>query len=401
MRVNGIFHTILRLAAVISATLTFSFCAPKDPDLGIEADEEGINYTPHGNRQAMKETRRVLLFYECGFNSLNYDLETNMTVDLPEGYIPGNGRHDDVVLVYSKLAINANYKAVPSYLRRIYKDHEGNIVSDTLKTYPSSVVASSGETMRDVLNLVHSSFPAKGYGMVFSSHGSGWLPTGYFNNPSAFERNHKLSGKRMSKSNRVLGVPSGDMEHDDPYAWMVRSIGQDKMASGDVEMSVTEFIEGIPFHLDYLLFDMCFSGGIEIAYALKDKVDYIGVSPAEVLAAGTYDYTKITDFLLRGTSPDLTGLFNFLVVAFVISSVIRLAELLGDQRMIGKGHRLSAVILLSLLGSLILNILPALFHMDMSDKTTGIIGLVSALAAVLAYILYLGFLRNAVKMLKK
>ena len=310
MRVNGIFHTILRLAAVISATLTFSFCDPKDPDLGIEADEEGINYTPHGNRQAMKETRRVLLFYECGFNSLNYDLETNMTVSLPEGYIPGNGRHDDVVLVYSKLAINANYKAVPSYLRRIYKDHEGNIVSDTLKTYPSSVVASSGETMRDVLNLVHSSFPAKGYGMVFSSHGSGWLPTGYFNNPSAFERNHKLSGKRMSKSNRVLGVPSGDMEHDDPYAWMVRSIGQDKMASGDVEMSVTEFTEGIPFHLDYLLFDMCFSGGIEIAYALKDKVDYIGISPAEVLAAGTYDYTKITDFLLRGTSPDLTGLLK-------------------------------------------------------------------------------------------
>ena len=98
---------------------------------------------------------------------------------------------------------------------------------------------------------------------------------------------------------------------------------------------------------------------------------------------------------------DLTGLFNFLVVAFVISSVIRLAELLGDQRMIGKGHRLSAVILLSLLGSLILNILPALFHMDMSDNITGIIGLVSALAAVLAYILYLGFLRNAVKMLKK
>ena len=123
MRVNGIFHTILRLAAVISATLTFSFCDPKDPDLGIEADEEGINYTPHGNRQAMKETRRVLLFYECGFNELYSYLRDNMDSEkfgLPKGYLPGSGRNDDVVLIFSKLAKNQSYKNVPSYLRRDY-----------------------------------------------------------------------------------------------------------------------------------------------------------------------------------------------------------------------------------------------------------------------------------------
>ena len=310
MLTKVIYQKILRLAVVISATLSFSFCDTKDPDLGIRADEEGINYTPHGNRQALGETRRVLLFYECGFNSLNHELSRDMEEEIPKGLIPGGGRHDDVLLVFSKFALNANYKGVPSYLRRLYKDSEGNVVSDTLKTYPASTVASSGATMRDVLSLVGSSFPAKGYSMVYASHGSGWLPAGYINDPSKFERTHRSDGRKMSKRSMDYDIPTDILERDDPYAGMVRSIGQDKMSYGDVEMTVSEFADGIPFHLDLLLFDMCFSGGIEIAYALRDKADFLGISPAEVLADGMFDYTKIVDFLFKGSTPDLLGLFK-------------------------------------------------------------------------------------------
>lgn len=309
MRVNNIFHSILRLAAVLSVSIAFSSCDKNDPDLGIDGNEEGINYTPHGNRKAMNETRNVLLFYECGFNSLCYDLRDDMEKELTAGYIPKGGRHDNVLLVFSKLAANESYKDVPSYLRRIYTDNDGNIVSDTLKVFPSSTVATSGKTMNEVLSLVKSSFPAKGYSMVFSSHGSGWLPTGYYNNPSSFENSHKKSSRKLS-SGRVLDVPQGSMEEDDPYARMVRSIGQDKISSGDVEMSVSEFAEGIPFKLDYLLFDMCFSGGIEVVYGLKDKADYLGISPTEVLAQGTFDYSTITNYLIKNSTPDLTGLYK-------------------------------------------------------------------------------------------
>lgn len=302
---------VLAAAAVLVASLAMSSCDEKDLNIGIDPKEEGIQYIYPGNRQPMEETRRVLLFYECGFNSLSDYLTKNMEEELPEGYIPTAGRNDDVILVFSKIALNLNYKDVPSYLRRIYKDPEGEVVSDTLMTYPSSVVASSGETMRDVLSYVKSAFPAKGYGMVYSSHGSGWLPTGYYSNPNLFELTHRSGSRgRMSSARRLLGVPEGSMESDDPYAGMVRSIGQDKMSYGDKEMTVSEFASGIPFRLDYLLFDMCFSGGVEVAYGLKDKADYLGVSPAEVLAAGTYDYTKITEFLLKGATPDLTGLFR-------------------------------------------------------------------------------------------
>lgn len=325
MRLNNQFlHSIPRLVAILSAALVLSFCDKKDPDIGISGDEEGIQYTPRGSRKPMEETRNVLLFYECGFNSLYDYIQINMETDLPQGKIPGGGRHDDVLLVFSKLAKNLNYKDVPSYLRRIYTNSEGEIVSDTLMTYSPSTVAASGKTMREVLQFVKESFPAKGYGMVYSSHGSGWLPKGYYNNPREFETSHRKSSKKLSSPGKYLDIPEGSMETDDPYAFMVRSIGQDKMSTGDEEMSVSEFTEGIPFHLDYLLFDMCFSGGIEVAYALKDKADYLGVSPAEVLAAGMYSYAAITGFLFNGGSPDLTGLYKH--------SFDRYDKLNGDYR---------------------------------------------------------------------
>ena len=93
---------------------------------------------------------------------------------------------------------------------------------------------------------------------------------------------------------------------------MTRSIGQDYIKGSYYghEMSVSEFADAIPYHLDYLLFDMCFTGGVEVAYGLKDKADYLGLSPAEVLGDGMFDYTKITSFLLDRTTPDLEGLLK-------------------------------------------------------------------------------------------
>lgn len=308
MNIKRAIQSVIFRTAVLAAALSAYSC-DKDPDFGIK-EEAGIQYTPPGNREPVKETRKVLIFYECGFNSLYDYIAVNMEKDLPAGDLPGGGRHNDVLLVYSKLATNLNYKDVPSYLRRIYKDNDGKTVSDTLKTFPATTVASSGETMREVLSFVKSTFPAESYGMVYSSHGSGWLPAGYYNNPYSFERQHQNSSRKLSKALHRLDIPQGSMDKDDPRSWMVRSIGQDAMSSGSVEMSTSEFAQGIPFHLDYLLFDMCFSGGIEVAYALKDKADFLGLSPAEVLAAGTYDYTTITKYLFNQSGANLQGLFK-------------------------------------------------------------------------------------------
>ena len=270
------------------------------------------------------DNRKVLLFYECGFNNLTSYLKENMDdkeKGLVAGYIPKE--NGDVLLVYSRMAKSSyNYTPVKSYLRRLYKRVDGKFISDTLKIFDEETVAASSSTMRQVLTYVKDEFPAKGYGLVFSSHGSGWLPAGYFSEPSRFENDHKgeiqtqgkasLRAKWNTADIKRLPVPVGNLADTDPYYGMTRSIGQDAISKSYYghEMSIGEFADGIPFHPDYILFDMCYTAGVEVAYGLKDKTDYLGLSPTEVLADGMFDYTKITSFLLNRDTPDFEGLFK-------------------------------------------------------------------------------------------
>ncbi len=290
---------IIRLAAVAAIAATISCCHKHTPD---EPDYEN---------------RRVLLFYACGFNNLNTDIKSDLDKELMEGSFPD--KNGDVVLVYSRIA-GRDYTPVKSYVRRLYKS-KGKIISDTLKTYSETTVAADPTTLRTVLEYVREEFPAKGYGMVFSSHGSGWLPAGYYSNPSSFERDHRLktdSGSAIlpasvsSEDTARLPVPDGDLADIDPWHGMVRSLGYDEIEGKyyGYEMTVSDLAGAIPYHLDYLLFDMCFTAGVEVLYGLKDVADYIGASPTEVLADGYFDYSKITGFLLGGSSPDLVGLYK-------------------------------------------------------------------------------------------
>lgn len=290
------------VAAVLLLSATVGCCKEKP--------EEPVNVN-----------RKVLLFYECGVNNLTSYLKNNMDgteKGLPAGYVPRES--GDVVLIYSRYSKGAfDYTPVESHLRRIYKKPNGKIVSDTLKTFGTETIAASSSTMRQVLTYVKDEFPAKGYGLVFSSHGSGWLPAGYYYSPSRFEDDHKgeVGTSRQGIAAQSVGhprlpVPEGDLPYTDPFYGMTRSIGQDYIKGSYYghEMSVSEFADAIPYHLDYLLFDMCFSGGVEVAYGLKDKADYLGLSPAEVLGDGMFNYTKITSFLLNRETPDLEGLFK-------------------------------------------------------------------------------------------
>lgn len=290
------------VAAVLLLSATVGCCKEKP--------EEPVNVN-----------RKVLLFYECGVNNLTSYLKNNMDgteKGLPAGYVPRES--GDVVLIYSRYSKGAfDHTPVESHLRRIYKKPNGKIVSDTLKTFGTETIAASSSTMRQVLTYVKDEFPAKGYGLVFSSHGSGWLPAGYYYSPSRFEDDHKgeVGTSRQGIAAQSVGhprlpVPEGDLPDTDPFYGMTRSIGQDYIKGSyyGYEMSVSEFADAIPYHLDYLLFDMCFSGGVEVAYGLKDKADYLGLSPAEVLGDGMFNYTKITSFLLNRETPDLEGLFK-------------------------------------------------------------------------------------------
>lgn len=275
----------------------------KDDNFSYKSGTVGSETVKAPQRVPSEESRHVLLLYSAGFNSLSVDLEQDV-VDLENGYLPSKDlRSDPVFLVYSRRTYaDRNYSTkMPSVLFRLYADKDGKPHRDTLQTWSKSKDACSPATMESVLNYVKDAFPAKSYGMIFSSHGTGWLPAEYYNNPSAYERDHAGDLVQAGKYALRRAIWQEEFPELEPFP-AVKSLGQDLYTSSSVEMDIRDFANAIPFKLDYILFDACLAGGVELAYQLRGKADLLGFSPTEILADGLY-YLKMGSRLLKG-DPD-------------------------------------------------------------------------------------------------
>lgn len=249
-------------------------------------------------RNVTSEKAQVLVLYSAGFNSLCTALEDDVN-DMKSGYLPLVGSMSKAVLVYSRrLSETGRYTdRTPSYLIRLSVDGWGKVISDTLKTWPETDEAVSASTMTDVLETVKGLYPHASYGMVFSSHGSGWLPSGYYS-----------TGKITAGTAGLQAVPYIDPNSDGSMP-RVKSIGIDNITSRNTyEMEIETFAQALPMKFDYIIIDACLMGCIEVAYALKDKCDKLVFSQAEVLEDGLCDYTTLTQRVLKPGVPDLYNL---------------------------------------------------------------------------------------------
>ena len=249
-------------------------------------------------RNVTPEKAQVLVLYSAGFNSLCAALEDDVN-DMKSGYLPLVGSMSKAVLVYSRrLSETGRYTdRTPSYLIRLSVDGWGKVISDTLKTWPETDEAVSASTMTDVLETVKGLYPHASYGMVFSSHGSGWLPSGYYS-----------TGKITAGTAGLQAVPYIDPNSDGSMP-RVKSIGIDNITSRNTyEMEIETFAQALPMKFDYIIIDACLMGCIEVAYALKDKCDKLVFSQAEVLEDGLCDYTTLTQRVLKPVVPDLYNL---------------------------------------------------------------------------------------------
>ena len=107
------------------------------------------------------------------------------------------------------------------------------------------------EVFADVFS--NSQYQADSYGLVYWSHGDGWLPY--------------------------------------PLGAGTRWVGQDK-GNGDNRMNISEFVEILRTapRFDFILFDACFMLSVEVAYELRDYTDYCVGSPTEIPGPGaSYD----------------------------------------------------------------------------------------------------------------
>ena len=255
------------------------------------------------------EPDSVLLIYVCGFNNLSNNLKSNIQA-LEEGFIPEK-KSDRILLLAEHLTkTGSNYTiATEPHLIRFYKE-KGIIVRDTLKTYPSTFHLAKTDDMGTILADVRTLFNAKHYGMVFSSHATGWLPRGYYSKSENEDIWLTAPGPKKSAARRnsaAGAVPFYEPEQLPGPA--VRSLGASNTSELTYEMELPEFSRTIQkeIKLDYLVIDACLSGGVEVAYELKDACGKVVFSPAEELAEGM-DYSTMAGYLLQKSSPDLNGL---------------------------------------------------------------------------------------------
>ena len=266
--------TKVRLILLSLLVLLFASC-----------EKDGVDTTltigPFG-----QETRKVALIYEAGFNSLGGDISANLTT-LKQGYLPGKGRNDDVLLVFSHLTkTGRNYSIETSpVLFRLYSEY-GEARADTLKVWPEGTPIANAAMVTEVFNWVKATFPASGYGAVMGSHATGWLPEDYYSNPKRYEGNDR-SGSSWT------------------WAPRLRSFGQEYFSEGKMtqEIEIKDLAKAIPYKLDYLLFDACLMATVEVAWELRNVCSFLAFSPCEIPSAG-FNYKTMAGHLLKAGKPD-------------------------------------------------------------------------------------------------
>ncbi len=207
-------------------------------------------------KPANKQPQRTVLAYIVSDNSLSYFSDSDIN-EMLEG-IKSVDTQANNLLVYA----DSNTTPV---LYRITNDKKGNAIKEIIREYDEQV-STSPQVMKEVCSTVFSNYPAQSYGLIYWSHGEGWKP-----------------------------VP----------LTATRWIGQDK---GDGTTDYTNIDElkqvlaSVP-HLDFLLFDACFMMTVEVAYALRDEVDYIIASPTEIPGPGApYDVLVPAMFKKEGAA---------------------------------------------------------------------------------------------------
>ena len=108
--------------------------------------------------------------------------------------------------------------------------------------------------------------PATSYGIVFWSHGDGWL---HYQNPST------------------------------------RWWGQDT-SDGDYRMNISDLHEALSVapHFDFMLFDACYMQSVEVIYQLRDRTDYFIGSPTEIPGPGA-PYEAVVPALFSQDKPEI------------------------------------------------------------------------------------------------
>ena len=214
-------------------------------------------------------TKRTVLIYAVASNNLSADLVSDKNEMIQAASeVAGLGK-DVRVLLYSV----RTQSATEATLAELMKDATGRWNFQDLKIYGRNTFSTDPVRMREVFADLRSEAPAEKYGLIFWSHGTGWIPN---------FSDHQ--------------VPQG----------LQKSYGMDKYQGVTDYCDIDELASAVPDRMfDYIWFDLCYMMGIEVAYQLRDKCDYIAGYPTEDWSMGMNYETTLP--MLAAPDPDLAG----------------------------------------------------------------------------------------------
>ena len=228
--------------------------------------------------ERLAKDRQMLLVYFAGNNSLAAEGASDYN-SIKQNWLPTTRGSEKVMLVFH------HFKDETPVLVRLSKDRRGNTVEDIIKEYPFNTHSADARTLETVLAEAEAAWPSAHHGIVLWSHGSGFLPPGYYINPQE----------------RAKGDPVS--EEADPYAFLVKA-GGDGLKSfaqdeeQNIEMDLIDLRKALSrFHYDFIAFDCCLMANVELAYELRNTSDYLIFSPTEIMSDGfPYDVMVQTIF---------------------------------------------------------------------------------------------------------
>lgn len=265
----------------------------------------------------------TLLVYIAGDNSLGQD--NAMTNIMAMKVALGNSMNDCNLLAYVD---RRDTVAIPPVLIHI---HDSRI--DTIRCYDKDQSSVDAKTLASIIDDVLTDFPSEYYGLLMWSHGMGWVPTSQL---------HYVAPNLNYAQTRAFGLeanPNGPP----PYRCM----------------EIQDLADAIPDGvLDYIAFDACYMGSVEMAYALRKKANYIISSCCEVVEYG-FPYELVTRELLSG---NLMSVCNHIYDNYCNSQHLRLRS--ADIALI-KTSELDGVA--SAFGNIVAGRRKGISHMDVSD----------------------------------
>lgn len=247
--------------------------------------------------------KNVLIIYSAAYNNLSGPLATDIEFELTQGDVPDKYSKNAVIIFSHSAPYSGPYGSGGSryysssgdyetntdpVLIRLYKDN-GSVQLDTVKRYNSSFNEILPKNMNQVLLDIKTLCPSEQYGLLYTSHGSGWLPP-----------------RAQLKQNTIGMHFNGSSSNKD-------------------EMDILDFQQALPMRFNYIIFDACYMGAVEVAYQLRTNCAYF-IGSATEIPDGGFDYMNLTRRVFAEGGPELKGICDDYIGISSMGGIIALVE---------------------------------------------------------------------------